>query len=251
MLVSLQLFEALSRVLLPEGLLALALIGICLSLLFRAMRVAGILTAIALIVLALSAMPLFANWLMGTLETQHAAATPPRAEVAIVPGGGVITSTTRPGPEFLEAADRVWYAAHLYRSGHVKRIIAVGGRQQRAGRPEAEVMREMLIALGVPSESITIGTASRNTYEYAREARTIMREPQTALLVTSAFQMPRALAVFQKTGMMVEPAPCDFRTRRRSGTSLDWLPDADAFLMTSDAMREWIKYYTYRWRGWL
>src|SRR5690606_27632940 len=150
----------------------------------------------------------------------------------------------------------IWYAADLHRSGHVKRIMAVGGNLpwDEATRPEGDVMRDMLITLGVPAEAITTGTTSRNTYENAIEARTMMSGPpfEPVLLVTSAAHMPRALAVFRAAGIPADPAPCDFRSKDNAGDYvLDWLPQAGAFAMTSAALREWMGYYVYQWRGWL
>lgn len=245
--------------LLPEGLIVLTLLGATISLGLRAHRSAAALVMAALAVFWLSAMPVFANWVMGTLERQYTAdpAALPRAEIAIVLGGAVGAPVPpRETPELYDATDRIWYAAHLFRSGHVKRIIAVGGLLpwDELPRPEGDVMRDMLITLGVPATAIEIGSTSRNTYENATEARTIMRGPpfEPALLVTSAAHMPRALAVFRAAGIPVDPAPCDFRSNsRRVAHILDWLPQAGAFAMTSSAVREWIGYYAYKWRGWL
>jgi uncharacterized SAM-binding protein YcdF (DUF218 family) len=245
-------------ILLPEGLIALALLGASIGLAVRARRTTAMFVIAALAVFWLSAMPVFANWMMGTLERQHTSdpATLPQAELAIVLGGGVgAPIPPSETPELYDAADRIWRAAHLYRSGHVKRIIAVGGQLpwDETPRAEGDVMRDMLITLGVPAAAIEIGTTSRNTYENATEARGIMRGPpfESALLVTSAAHMPRALAVFRAAGIPVDPAPCDFRSSSRSGHILDWLPQAGAFAMTSNAVREWIGYYAYKWRGWL
>ncbi len=253
------LSKVLPLALLPEGIVTLALAGVCLALLLRATRVAGVLAVAALAIFWVSALPVFANWAMDTLERQYppAGAALPRAEIAIVLGGAVSAARPpHPTPELLESADRIWYAAHLYRSGHVKRIVAVGGLLPwEAGvRPEGEVMRDMLITLGVPAEAIEVGAASRNTYENATEAQSILRGPpfEPVLLVTSAAHMPRALAIFRKAGFPAVPAPCDFRVSNRLTTTvLDWLPQAGAFAMTSSAIREWMGYYAYRWRGWL
>jgi uncharacterized SAM-binding protein YcdF (DUF218 family) len=244
---------------LPEGLIACALVGVCVSALLAAHRLTMILAAMALGIFWTSATPTVAHWLTNTLEQQHPSnpATLPRADVAIVLGGAVSAPIPpRQTPELSAAADRVWQAAQLYRSGHVQRIIAVGGGlpwglQQT---PEAEVIRQLLVELGVPRSSIQIGATSRNTYENAIETRTLMKEQPfaTALLVTSAAHMPRALAVFRKAQIPVVPAPCDYRAGDTpTGTVLDWLPHADAFAMTSAALREWLGYYAYRWRGWL
>jgi uncharacterized SAM-binding protein YcdF (DUF218 family) len=213
----------------------------------------------ALAIFWVSATPVFANWMMATLERQHPP-TPdalPHAEIAIVLGGSVgAAAPPRPTPELYEGADRIWYAANLYRSGHVKRLMAIGGNLpwDEAPRPEGDVMRDMLITLGVPAEAISTGSTSRNTYENATEARAMMSGPpyEPVLLVTSAAHMPRALAVFRAADIPADPAPCDFRSNDKTGGFvLDWLPQAGAFAITSSALREWMGYYAYRWRGWL
>lgn len=253
------LSKVLPMALLPEGLVTLALIGTAVSLLARAVRPARIFALAALVIFWVSATPVFANWMIDTLERQYAPApeTLPHTEIAIVLGGGVSAPIMpRQTPELREAADRIWYAAHLYRSGYVRRIIAVGGNLpwEEAPRPEGDVMRDMLITLGVPTEVISTGTTSRNTFENAAEASAIMSGPpfEPVLLVTSAAHMPRALAVFRAAGIPADPAPCDFRSSGRTGEfALDWLPQAGAFAMTSSALREWMGYYAYQWRGWL
>ena len=243
---------------LPEGLLAIMLLAVVVSVFIRAYRTARMLAALALVLFWACATPAVAHWLMGTLERQNLpdAAAPPRAEVAIVLGG--IVSGTRPprqDPEISDASDRILYAARLYRDGRVKRVVVVGGNYPwEPPPPEAELIRQLLIEVGVPMTAIQIGGTSRNTLENATEAKSILAGPpfDTALLVTSAWHMPRALAVFRKAGIPVDPAPCDFRAADKlSGTVLDWLPRARAFATTNDALREWLGYYVYRWKGWL
>lgn len=243
---------------LPEGLVAFALIGAVISAWRRAHRLSWMLAVSALGVFWISASPFVANGLMATLENQHPAnpATLPRADVAIVLGGAVYApSPPRTEPELGEAVDRVWHAARLHRSGHVKRIIVVGSLPWWPNdRPEAELIRALLVDLGVPGTAIDIGVTSRNTFENAVEAQALMQKQpfESGLLVTSAWHMPRALAVFRKMGIPAAPAPCDFRASDTlSGTLLDWMPHAGAFAMTSGALREWIGFYVYRWRGWL
>ena len=244
---------------LPEGLIAVALFGVAACVWRGARRSAMVLSASAIALFWTGANPLVANWLMATLESQHQVdpRTLPQADVAIVLGGAIYSpSPPRQDPELGEAADRVWHAARLYRAGHVKRIIVVGGNLPwwPGGEPEAALIQKLLVELGVPATAIQTGDTSRNTFEKAIEARALMKEQPFAagLLVTSAWHMPRALAVFKKAGLPVVPAPCDYRSGDgRSGTLLDWVPNAQALAITSTALREWIGYHVYRWRGWL
>jgi uncharacterized SAM-binding protein YcdF (DUF218 family) len=257
----LQLFlsKALPLLALPEGLIAIALIGACLCALRGALRTAGALSAVALAIFWTSATPVVAHWLMASLEQPFAvdSSTLPRVEVGIVLGGAVNSpQPPRQEPELGEAADRVWHAARLYHAGHVKQLVVVGGNLpwSRSARPEAELIRDLLVGLGVPEVRIRLGGGSRNTYENAVEASSILQGPPfpSTLLITSAFHMPRALSVFRKAGIHVDAAPCDFRAAGTlSGTLLDWTPQARALAMTSDAIREWIGFHVYRWRGWL
>jgi uncharacterized SAM-binding protein YcdF (DUF218 family) len=246
-------------VVLPEGLIAIALLGMAISTLLHARHLATIFALAAFAIFWTSATPIVANWLTSTLERQYPSipATLPRADVAIVLGGAVSAPIPpRDVPELSAAADRVWYAAHLVRTGRVQRLVVVGGNVPWGlkATPEAEVIRDLLVELGVSRASIQIGANSRNTYENAIEAKALSKEQpfDSALLVSSAAHMPRALAVFRKAGIPVVPAACDFRsTAVLTATVLDWLPTAEAFAMTSAAMREWIGYYAYRWRDWL
>lgn len=253
------LSKLLPLVVLPEGLIALALAGIAISSWRRAHRLTRALAIWTLTAFWISASPFVASSLMGTLENQQPVdpKTLPRADVAIVLGGAVYSPTPpRQEPELGEAVDRIWYATRLYRTGHVNRIVVVGGNLPwwPGNTPEAVLIQRLLVELGVPASSIQLGATSRNTFENAIEAKALMSEQpfESALLVTSAWHMPRALAVFTKAGLPVAPAPCDFRSGDApTGTLLDWVPHAQSFAVTSAALREWMGYYLYRWRGWL
>jgi len=79
--------------------------------------------------------------------------------------------------------------------------------------------------------------------------------------VTSAMHMPRALAIFQKQGFDVTPAPTDFlATWGQEGSTGDvgiagWLlkviPDSERLDFSTRAIREYIGLLIYRLRGWL
>jgi uncharacterized SAM-binding protein YcdF (DUF218 family) len=210
---------------------------------------------IGLALLWIASTPNFSRWAMGALERQY----PPRtleetapADVAILLGGGVASPTPpRISAEFNEAGDRVLHAARLYRAGKVRRILVTGGNVPwvSGGAPEAELTRAYLIEFGVPADAIAIAGQSRNTYENAREIAALWRSGsyKAALLVTSAAHMPRALAVFRKAGLPVQPSSTDVRSvRPPEATLLDWLPQSDALDQTTEVMREWIGLFVYR-----
>ncbi len=72
------------------------------------------------------------------------------------------------------------------------------------------------------------------------------------LLVTSAMHMPRALATFTSAGIEAEPAATDYTVTYRDHRSvIDFLPDAKALARTTDAIKEYVGYAYYRWKGWI
>ena len=102
------------------------------------------------------------------------------------------------------------------------------------------------------SEAIEIATASRNTYENALEIQRMWKARgfKSALLVTSATHMPRAMAVFRRAGIPVIASTTDVLAVDGDQVELlKWLPDASALLMTTNATKEWMGFLTYKVRG--
>ena len=104
---------------------------------------------------------------------------------------------------------------------------------------------------GVPDEAIVTAGTNRTTAENAREVAALWPSLgfQSALLVTSAAHMPRALASFRKAGVPVTPSSTDIRVVNDPLDPLDFLPDAGALSATGDAVKERISYIVYRVRG--
>jgi uncharacterized SAM-binding protein YcdF (DUF218 family) len=216
-----------------------------------AIRVA--LTGLALLWIAST--PKVSNWAMGTLESQYPArpiAESPTADVAILLGGGVASpAPPRIAPELNDAGDRVLHAARLFKSGKVRRVLVSGGNIPwvSGGASEAELMRDYLIEFGVPADAIEFAGQSRNTHQNAREIAAMWANGRfrSALLVTSAAHMPRAMAVFRKAGLPVEPSSTDVRSvPPAEATLLDWLPNSGALDQTTQAIKEWIGLFAYR-----
>jgi uncharacterized SAM-binding protein YcdF (DUF218 family) len=65
-------------------------------------------------------------------------------------------------------------------------------------------------ALGVPAGQIVVEDESRNTLEGALFLGARLKESRRIVLVTSAFHMPRAEALYRMAGFHVLPAPTDF-----------------------------------------
>jgi uncharacterized SAM-binding protein YcdF (DUF218 family) len=124
-------------------------------------------------------------------------------------------------------------------------------------KPEAELIKELLIEWGVPGDAIELATTSRNTYENALEIKRMSEAAdfKSALLVTSAAHMPRAIAVFRRAGLPVIASTADVLVVHGSDSQLNLLfgllPDASALSLTTNAVKEWIGFLTYKVRGYL
>jgi len=134
-------------------------------------------------------------------------------------------------------------------------VIVAAGNQPWAepGPPEAELISQLLVESGVPRAAILAEGESRNTRENALNSKRLIEllACDTTLLVTSAAHMPRSVAAFEKVGVEVFPVSVDVRVIRASRpTVFDFLPQAGALSMTTDAMREWMGRKVYEWRGW-
>lgn len=223
-------------------------------------RIAGGFAGAAVLLLWGASAPIVGNWAYGTLESQYPARTmaeTAEAEVAIVLGGAVLQPVApRVTAELAEAGDRIVHAARLFKAGKVKRILVTGGNIPWLpdAVPEADLIRDYLVEFGVPAAAIEVANQSRNTYENALEIKEIWDRQRfaSALLVTSAAHMPRAMAVFLGLGLPVTASSTDVRAVPRSqATILDWLPDIEALDLTTRAVKEWLGYVAYKAQGYL
>ena len=89
-----------------------------------------------------------------------------------------------------------------------------------SGDSPAEDMAVLLEMMGVPRQAMMFEDQSRNTAESAHAAWEFLsaQNIRRIILVTSAEHMPRSVALFEKEGFEVVPAPTDFNTARGSLT---------------------------------
>lgn len=170
-------------------------------------------------------------------------------EAVVVLTGGEGWSPERPitsalstsSTDRLVEAIRVW---HLLGEGPL--LLMVGGIGTPGGRAEGPLMAQAARALGVPDDALAWESASRNTYENAQAVRAYLGDG-SFVLVTSAFHMPRAMEIFERSGMAPIPAPCGHAARIvRSGW--DWFPRAQALWRSAQALREHVARIWYRVR---
>ena len=216
---------------------------------------AGILTFLAFAVIYAASTEYGAEALARPLEGRFAAFAPeelPSAD-AIVLLGGVNHGETRfgRGYDYGHAVDRVFAAHELYQTGKAPLILISGGQTDALQVPEARVIADTLIALGVPESALLIEDAAQTTYDNAANAAPLLiaADHQHILLVTSAVHMRRALAVFRAQGFEVTAVPTDHEIPRFAPFLPGWLPTVERLSRSTRAVHEWVAYSVYNATG--
>jgi uncharacterized SAM-binding protein YcdF (DUF218 family) len=105
---------------------------------------------------------------------------------------------------------RALHGILLHRRGLAPLVIFLGPAH-REGPVEAEVRAQLARELGVPADAILALPPGRTTRDEARVVRDVLvpRGLRTVLLVTGGPHMPRARALFERSGLTVVAAPDD------------------------------------------
>ena len=236
---------------------ALVLCLLTLLLVYLHVRRAAMVTLIfAATWLYLASTALVADLLMASLEKNQrpkAMSVIPEADVIVVLGGATRGDAHWSSLGDLTAqADRLVHAVDLFKAGKAPTVLVSGGAP-RGARSEAELMEQLLGVMGVPRRSVLRESESRNTRDNARFSAIILEGKgwQRILLVTSAFHMRRARAVFEAEGFDVIPAPTDYQRLVSKPAVPPWLPTVQDLERSTIAIREYVGYWVYRWRGWI
>ena len=132
------------------------------------------------------------------------------------------------------------------------------------------MLRQWALERGVPASAMAVTGAVDNTAQEATAVRSLLEGARgnsaskqvngqhTAdatvhhiVLVTSAFHMPRAQALFEPAGLQVTPYRVDFRVGVRATNPYDWLPSAQAADDFEMAWRELLARGFYGLQAWL
>ena len=98
---------------------------------------------------------------------------------------------------------RLDHGIRLFEAGAAPLLVLSGGGV--GPMPEAEIMRRMALARGVPEAAILIEPCSRDTVENARESARLLRGrgADAVMLVSDRAHLPRAALLFRLAGLRV------------------------------------------------
>lgn len=235
--------KLLSALLLPIPIvIALLFIALILFWTMRHYQKTNITLILALLTLLTFSLHPIPNIMINRLESQYPtlAIMPANAAAIVVLGGGVRGNTESPPNTQLSSASlsRLIEAFRLYHQQPNSKIILSGGRVY-GSVSESKTMRNLALVLGIPTKDLMIENGSRDTYHEALYLKPILTH-QTFVLVTSAYHMPRAIALFKKQGMHPIAAPTQFIAKQNSYTIKYYLPNATNLIISDIAIHEYL-----------
>ncbi len=210
-----------------------------------------LLIIIGILFLYLQSIPFTAYYLTKCIEVPPTTLIQMKNSQAIIVLGGGIKNTGFEYPTHAvvntDTLIRLRYAsyiAHLYPD---KLIITSGGFTGNH-YTEALVMRDSLINDFHVTNQILLENRSRNTDENAKFVAQILAAHNITqvVVVTQAYHMRRAIALFKKYGVDAIAAPTDFYNSYDAKTlSLAFIPNAGAMQQVARVLHEILGYFIY------
>lgn len=245
----------------PLGVAWLLLTAFLLRQIMKRRQATTALAAASWFVLTLFTCTALPSLLLDSLESRHppvAAGDLPVCDAIVCLGGGVSPSPPEPaGVHLKSAADRLPAALILARMQKAPHLVIGGGGYKIHGKwhSEADTLKDLLNpVLGTPVAVFSLGLCA-DTHDEALKTARLAQDHQwkSILLVTSAYHMPRALAVFRRQGLQVTPVPCNYITSKFRGTERDPIhpPNHGELESFSLWMHEIVGSLVYRWKGWI
>lgn len=157
------------------------------------------------------------------------------------------------GIDASEAFDRILTGIELVRTGKAGRLYVGGGmyRSNDGRRSEFSVIEPWINRWDLTDVPIDTLGDSVNTYGESLAVRKLMDENGwgSIILVTTAWHMPRARAVFESSGVKVIPVGCDFRSIPRG--KLKVFPSSGRLESLQIFLQEKVGWMYYRSKGWI
>jgi len=214
-----------------------------------------LLVSVPFVGLTLVCMPAVSHLAIGTLEWWYPPSydRPPEVQAIVV-----LSSEMHPPDESGLEAElgpksiyRCLHAAKLYHRGDGPCPVLVSGGKVDPSEPGptlAELMRDLLLKLGVAEDDLIVEDRSRSTYENAVESVSLLRERkiETVQLVADAMDLLRAELCFRKQGLDVLPSGCNYHATQWRWRLFNFLPSPGAAKGIERVTHEWLGIVWYK-----
>jgi uncharacterized SAM-binding protein YcdF (DUF218 family) len=227
LLIDLESQKMVARLATPLGLAWLLLAGLALEQLRLRRWWPGGIASVCWLLLTLGGNAWIAAALLGGLERSVPPAQTQHWDAVAVLGGGTDLDA-QDGVQLGDAGDRLRVAAAQLHTGRTQLLVTTGsgliGDERQ--RDLADETRIIWTGWGVPRSAMLLLPGPVNTKaEIARLAEEAhLRGWQRIALVTSAWHLPRALALARRCGLPADGIPADSRGRMPAATPLFLIP---------------------------
>ena len=120
-----------------------------------------------------------------------------------------------------ETVCRLVEGIRLYHQIPNAKLLMSGGSLRKGDPSVALIMSEFVKAMGIPAGDVFVEGSSQNTYENLMEVRKLLGA-RPFLLVTSAYHLPRAMAIARRLQMQAIAAPALIWTRQHFPPDMHW-----------------------------
>lgn len=254
------LLKILAIPLYPVG-LSVTLLAVGIVLFARRHNRSGAMFAVAALACTLLFSSTFvARALMRGLESQYEQKTdyPPVSAIVLLTGSPQPAVPPRHYVEVGPAADRTLHAVRLLKQGKAPVLVITGTCASCIGKrtdTEASLTKQLIMELcSVKDSQIVLEEQARTTREHGTYCKKLFEDrhwAKSVILVTSAYHMPRSVAIFKKQGFTVFPAPTDFHFDNILIKNIyDFFPTSTALDLSTTALHEYyglIGYFLFGW----
>ncbi len=190
------------------------------------------------------------NALLTPLENSFPFKNNVNGDVIVMLGGGIkrnVIDIRGKGFPSDDALNRMVCTYRLWKQLHIPIIIS-GGPLLKRRLKESEVVKRVLIDMGVSEKYIIEEGKSKDTYENSYYTKQILEKKgfTSPILVTSPYHMRRAVFSFHKQGILVTPFPCSYKEEGNNYNVLDFLPKVGTLEISSRAIKEYLGLIVYR-----
>ena len=220
-----------------------------------------ILPGVAWVVLTLTGATGLSHVLLAGLESKWPAvelAAVPECDAIIVLGGGLEPSGQEPaGIHLRGGADRLFTGLKLARMNKGRQIVVGGGSftTPTSAESEADAAKQWVETWQMSPIPIQSLGHCLDTHDEAVKVSALAAKHgwRRLILVTSAFHMTRAKAVFEAAGNSVVPVPCNYLSASMCGRRATWVevPNAGNLSNFEAWMHEILGWWSYRLMGWV
>ena len=175
----------------------------------------------------------------------------PPADAVVLLGG--LANDPRKGlnVEWNESVDRFEQSVYLIRAHKAPNLILTSGPDDDEG--DGRFLYPAALDHGIPKQALLYTRQSYNTAAEAENIKDLAARHgiRSIILVTSAFHMRRAVMLFKRTGLTVQPFPVDYSccNTAKPYKPQDYLPNSAALVGTERTIREYCGLLFYWFKG--